>query len=122
MSSHVHSMHMRFLTPVERVQAAAIAGLAYGNPFLPERIAHEHAVLGDEFIAADAGWTRRPGREVQNANLEKIGARAEALARALHRRLVDGARPSDDETRLFEDVVLYVLYHRHEGALWELID
>ena len=86
-------MSMEFLATDERGEAEAIAGLAYSNPFLAERIAHERAVLGDEFAAAEEVWTLRPGREVQNANIEKIGARAARLASTLRERLIAGARP-----------------------------
>ncbi len=115
-------MYMDFLNPAERVQAAAIAELAYSNPFMPERITHERAVLGDDFAAAEAVWTLRAGRAVQNVNLELLRERAGRLATVLRERLVAGARTTAKDLELFEDVVLYVLYDRHEGALWELID
>ena len=118
----VHSMYMEFVSPAERVQAAAIAELAYCNPFLPERIAHEQAVLGDDFVAAEAVWTLRAGRAVQNVNLELIRERAGRLVTVLRDRLVAGARTTAKDLELFEDVVLYVIYDRHEGALWKLIE
>ena len=39
-------MSMAFLNRAERAQLEAISRLAFCNPFLPERVACEHAVLG----------------------------------------------------------------------------
>src|SRR5882724_11581996 len=92
MHRHEHWLYMALFRPEERVQAAALARLAYSNPFLPDRIA-------DERLAA-------------------IAARLVTATRA---RLVDGVRPSAEDLRLFEDVALYVLYDRCEDGLWHLI-
>src|SRR5215831_9263642 len=105
-------MYMRFLDETERRQASAIGDLAYGNPFLSERITHERAVLGEAFVAGEPVWTLRPGRQIHNSNLDRVAKVAENLVAAMRRRAIAGARPSADEQRLFEDVALYVLYDR----------
>ena len=43
---------MHFLSDRERQVVAAVAALATGNPFLPERIENERRALGDGFQAA----------------------------------------------------------------------
>ncbi len=113
---------MAFMSPAQRSEAAALASLAYANPFLPERIAHERAVLGDDFVATEKVWTMRAGREVQNVNVDRIQRRAERLVELLREKLVAGTRPGADDLRLFEDVVLYVLYNRYAHDLWEVIE
>jgi len=121
MHRHEHWLYMALFRPEERVQAAALARLAYTNPFLPDRIADERAVLGDAFVDAEPVWTLRAGRQVHNANVERLAAIAARLVTATRARLVDGVRPSAEDLRLFEDVALYVLYDRYEDGLWHLI-
>ena len=47
--SLVQFMHMAFLTADQRRTLEAVSRLAYCNPFLPERMQLERAVLGGEF-------------------------------------------------------------------------
>ena len=113
---------MAVLSGEERAQAQAIARLGLLNPFLPERIECERAVLGAQFVAADPVWTVRADRAVQNPNLVAIGARAVALAERLRAALVAGELGADADRRLYEDVVLYVLYDRYQADLLALIE
>src|SRR5690349_4303164 len=117
-----HYLYMSWLDDTQRRQAAAIADLAYGNPFLAERITHERAVLGDAFVAGEPVWTLRPGREIHNSNLDRVARVAEGLVATMRSRVVAGGRPAAEEQRLFEDVALYVLYDRYSERLWELLD
>jgi hypothetical protein len=115
-------MYMPFFAAAERALAEATARLSYANPFLPERIEHERAVLGPDFVDTQPVWSVRLGLEVQNPNVARIGARVETLAATLRGRIADGrAAPSDDERRLYEDVVVYLLYSRHEEAWWRVV-
>src|SRR5262249_24918213 len=95
--------------------------LGHANPFLPERIEWERMVLGADFVAADPVWTVRPDRQVQNPNVARLAERAEPLARTLRDRIAARTRASDQELVLYEAVVLYLLYARHEARLLELV-
>jgi DNA-binding NtrC family response regulator len=99
----------------ERRIAGAIAGIAFGNPFLPERIMLERRALGGDFVESG------PVLRVQSnasydamfpnvANLHRI---AETLAEAARRRLSSGIDATEIDLALYEDVVCYVLYNRH---------
>ena len=41
------------MTPSQRALLQGVSRLGYANPFLPERVAAERAVLGDEFIEGE---------------------------------------------------------------------
>jgi hypothetical protein len=112
---------MALLSGPERVFAGTVARLAYANPFLPERIALERAALGDEFVDTAPVWTVRVDRDVQNPNVARLGARVGDLAAALRERLAAGIAASDDDRLLYEDLILYLLYHRYEDDWWALI-
>ena len=112
---------MGFLTKSERTFCRAVSDLSYSNPFLPERIAHEREALGAKFVERGVVWDigAHPYRE--HPNIVQIGARAEALSETLRERLVAGARPSQQDRILYEDVVLYLLFHRNRDLLYETI-
>jgi len=113
----VHSL----LTPDDRSLAAAIGSLVYGNPFLPERIEAERAVLGRSHVAAKGVWSRDVTREA-NPNLAAIAERAEALAAKTRERITMRTLSGrdDGDLALYEDVVVYVLYDRYSERLADL--
>ncbi len=124
MPAYVQKMYMGFLSQDEREFAAVVGQLAYANPFLPERIDLERRALGTDFVDSPPVWSVRLERGDQNPNLERLGARVERLAFDLRGRLGNGALGSisDDDRRLYEDLAVYALYHRHEEALWDFIE
>src|SRR4051812_34223658 len=79
--------------------AIAIGSLVYQNPFLPERIETERAILGDDFVADTSVWSRDVRHE-SRPNIAAIGARAEQLVKRIPR----GPH--------YEDLATYVLYDR----------
>jgi transcriptional regulator of acetoin/glycerol metabolism len=96
-------------TSEQRRLAAAIASLAYENPFLPSRIEAEREILGDDFVADTTVWSRDL-RQASRANVAAIAERAETLARELR-----GLR-----SPVYEDLVTYVLYERYSERLADL--
>lgn len=102
-----------WFTDQERTLAEAIAALAYANPFLPERVERERAILGQgverRFWHADQGA----------AQVEAIGREVEPFVA----RLAERDPPSDPgELRLYRDVVIYWLYNRWQQPLLELLE
>ena len=112
---------MELLRPAERPLARAVARLADGNPFLPERVEAERAALGRAFVPTAAVWHAEATLEGLNPNLPKLAERAESLAAALRDRLVAGARAAPGELADYEAVVRYVLYARYEAGFLKLI-
>jgi DNA-binding NtrC family response regulator len=96
-------------TPEQKRLAAAIASLAYENPFLPARIEAEREILGDAFVADTTIWSRDL-RQASRANVAAIAELAETLARELR-----GVR-----SPVYEDLVTYVLYERYSERLADL--
>jgi len=99
---------MSLFNTAERAFAAAVAKLAYCNPFAPQRIECEREARG------------MGGPPVNS--LKSLIDRAESLAHACRARLGQGACAADAELRLYEDVVLFLLYHRYFDAILGLIE
>src|SRR5262249_15441432 len=87
----------------------------------PERIEWERAALGSDFVATGTLWHARSDLD-EHPNLATLSQRAEALAGTLRGRLAAGARPRAEELALYEDLVVYLLYSRHQENLLRLVE
>ena len=94
----------------ERASAEAMARLTAVNPFLPERIGLEREVLGDAFTATRQVWSVDAELDGMNPNLEAVEAQVQALLDTVRGRLAGGTSADAEEQRLYEDLVLYILY------------
>ena len=112
---------MSLMTSDERRVAAAMAALTYGNPFLPERIAHERVILGAAYRPAPAVWHRHGAFAEESPNLDALDAAFAALADKLRDRLAAGAAATREERALYEDIVTYNFYHVSRTALQHLV-
>jgi transcriptional regulator with AAA-type ATPase domain len=98
----------------ERRIAESLAKLTHANPFLPERIEHEREVLGSAFVSGRVVWSVDADLDGLNPNLSRLDAAARELKERVRGRIVGGAKPAVDEAALYEDLVLYSVYSRHE--------
>jgi DNA-binding NtrC family response regulator len=115
-------MNTSLFTAVDRAFAGALSRTTYCNPFLPERITHERAALGGEFVEADCDWNAHAASGGQHANIDRLRDRAGALARAARDRMSAGCRPGEQDLRMYEDVALFFLYHQYYDRLCALVD
>ncbi|MEX0884871.1 MAG: sigma 54-interacting transcriptional regulator [Phycisphaeraceae bacterium] len=103
---------MSLIPSSDRTFVRAVSELAYANPFLPQRIELERQALGDAFDADDADWNVRVTDGAEPRNPLRIMERAEPLLASLRDRLVQGRAASDADLALYEDLALFVLFHR----------
>ena len=92
----------------------AISRLAYANPFLPECVEWERAALGGEFEESEPVWSlpvKTPERP--RGNVRKIAERLSSELERIRVRLASGVEAREEELTLYEDAVLYLLYHRY---------
>src|SRR5438105_3024379 len=99
---------MTLFNAEERAFAAAISKLAYCNPFAPQRIECEREARGAISPPVNS--------------FQSLIDHAESLARACRARLGQGSRAGDAELRRYEDLVLFLLYHRYFDAILGLIE
>jgi transcriptional regulator with AAA-type ATPase domain len=112
---------MALLTDADRDFVTAVSHLAYGNPFVPERIEWERRALGADHVPVDVVWHARAELFGQNPNETRIAERAAALAEALRERLAGRTRATAAELELYQDLVAYVLYYRYQARLYGAI-
>ncbi|MFO0219757.1 MAG: sigma 54-interacting transcriptional regulator [Planctomycetota bacterium] len=102
---------------VWRKELAALADLAFSNPFSVQRMDRERQLLGREFVADASAWSRRgEQRAGERPNLEKIGLRAEAAVRQVAGHVAAGGELTQSELARYGDLVAYVLLYRHIAA------
>ena len=95
---------------------SSVASLGYCNPFLPDRVALEKAVLGREFVAGGPVWSASVTHpEATPPNVASIYAKLGEHIEELHARLADASDVSAEELTIYEESVHYLLYERYHG-------
>ncbi|MBN1868701.1 sigma-54 factor interaction domain-containing protein [Candidatus Sumerlaeota bacterium] len=113
---------MPLIAQNDRSFLKALSKLAFCNPFLPERIEYEREALGEAFVDVQSIWSKRAGEEERREpNVEKLIERVQEIATRLRESIARGARPDDEERALFEDLILFLLFHRYANEFQRLI-
>ncbi len=113
---------MALLNANERAFLRAVSNLGYCNPFLPERIQYEREALGRDFHEAEPVWSMRvDDPDTPPINALKIVERVETVVAELRKRLAGRTAASQDDLILYQDAVLFLLYHRYRNHLSEVI-
>ncbi len=103
---------MAFLNSEDRHFLKAVSKLNYVNPFLPERIQYEREALGAAFDESKADWNLLgDDPEFHLINTKKITDRAYPVLVKLQERLRKGVQATRKELELYEDTVLFLVYH-----------
>jgi hypothetical protein len=83
--------------------------LGYANPFLPERVECERAVLGDDFLEGEPVWSYRAEHPEPRANVWRTVAKLQPLVEHLRTRLAGGVEARENDLVLYEDAALQLL-------------
>src|SRR5207249_468907 len=75
----IFDIHRMFVSRQQRNLLEAVSRLAYCNPFLPDRVTSERAVLGAEFMEGEPVWSYRAERPGPRENVWRIYRRIEPL-------------------------------------------
>ena len=110
---------VQFMTSSQRTLLEGISGLGYANPFLPERVEWERAVLGDEFVEGEPVWSYRAEHPEPRANVWRILAKLEPVVEQLCGRLRSGVQAREQDLALYEDAALQLLYQRCYPKFYE---
>ncbi len=111
---------MALLTSREHAFLVAVARLSYCNPFLPELLEFERLALGEGFVEEEAMWSLQvadPDRI--RGNTGEILRRLKALLDVLCERLKQDPTATRQELELYEDGLLYWLYHSYHDLIFE---
>lgn len=113
---------MALLTSEERTFLRAVSTLAYCNPFLPERIDVERAILGGDFIEGEPVWSMRvDAPDAVRVNNTRVAERVEREVRQLRERLTKSAAALEQDLVLYEDAVLFMLFDRYQVRFYDAI-
>ncbi len=92
----------------------SVANLGYCNPFLPERVELERAVLGREFRAGGPVWSASVSDPAATRpNVPPITRKVEAAIGRLQQCLADAGDVQPEELADYAETVHYLLYHRY---------
>jgi DNA-binding NtrC family response regulator len=110
----MYILSMALLRSRERSFLRRLADVAYANPFLPEFIEAERAMLSKQFVDVGPVWSVEvsdPERSHVNARL--IYKRVAAMLDSLRARLDQLTSASEEDRRLYSDAALYYLFHHY---------
>jgi transcriptional regulator with AAA-type ATPase domain len=105
---------MPLLSSGETAFLHKVSLISYANPFLPELLELERQALGRDFSEEEPVWSLQvadPDRP--RANSWKIADRTRALIDQFRERLLHKPRATTRELQLYEDGLLFWLYHRY---------
>ena len=106
----------------ERRLAEAIGSLNYTNPFTPKRLEQERAILGRNAKSNYAVWHNQDGKRMVNTNISPIFKVCDELVQKLLSRLPTlKKQPTEEEMRVFDEMVLYWLFEKHRVPVCELM-
>jgi len=98
----------------ERQFLAAVSSVGYSNPFLPERIAAEKEALGREFKDSGPVWSASvDDPDATPPNVTAIYSRLGDAIESARAKLAKATDLTDDELRIYEESVHYLLYQRY---------
>ena len=91
----------------------AVGQLNYINPFLEDRLHHERAALGDDYVEeANPYWSFTPQQSgKRRVNLDRLIERAHSIAADLRQKLLGRTRATKKELALYDDLVMYILFY-----------
>lgn len=100
--------------PPERRFLAAVARLVYCNHFLPERIEHERAALGRDFVPGEPVWSASVADpDTSRQNVVRINEKLHPALERVRDKLTQAADWNGGDLGIYEDCVHYLLYHRY---------
>lgn len=116
---------MALFLPADRRFAQTLSALAYCNPFLPARIEYERGALGSQFETEHADWNISlwnvpTSQERAAVNVQRLVDECELVLKRTRPKLLRQADWHADELTLYDDLVLFVLYHQHREDLERL--
>ncbi len=114
----VHYVYMLDSQTAARLDA--IGKLGFTNPFGPERPRLEAIIVGEQ-VARSSPWSRSLDWPLEDPALPAIKEEAERQVAVAQTGFERGTSYSEQDRELIRGAALYVLYYRHDAALYESI-
>ncbi len=111
---------MAIFTPTQRKKATVLAQITYANPFDPARIRIERQALGKLFKGNHAIWSYL----TDSNDLHNIDVLNEMMTQVVNNarsNILNGKTLNDDDLRLYEDMVFYLLYEDTRDGLEQML-
>ena len=101
--------------------AQAISQLTFCNPFLPQRMEFERAVLGSDYVASDTSWNFPTSGQDERPNETRTRDKVASFVTTLRGRMAGKLGPGVQEWRLYQDAVVHYLYYSLEGDFYRAL-
>lgn len=113
---------MTLMDDDERRFLHTISDLSHCNPFLPERLQLEREALGADSVDVGEVWSKRSPVDNDRPGLALLADRLHKLLNRMREELLQSPQVDKDDLRIYEDGVLFLLYHQYRERLSEQIE
>src|SRR5579871_4291033 len=102
----MYTVCMSVFSGQDRRFMCSVSGVGYTNPFLPERIAHESAALGREFVDAGPVWSASVSDpDATRPNVISIYKKLNSSIEGFRERIDKAAECNEEDLRIYEESV-----------------
>ena len=108
---------MALLTQRDARLAERLVQLAFGNPFLPERVEREREVLGEDFSDRGDVWSHHADGFDDSPNFHALMVLTETLVEKMQVKLRARVDTTADELRVYEDLASFLMYYEFRDEL-----
>lgn len=102
-----------------REKARALGGLSFTNPFGPEQLKLEQLILGDDHAGGSHALSLSANTQ---KNLDGLKLQARAIMYDANDRLRRGEKPENDDMLIYEELSLFVLFHRYRLQFEQVVE
>ena len=106
----------------ERHLARLLGSLSFSNPFSLEQVQSEKEILGSDYIGGERALSFHPNAPNPMQNLDGLKQRARPLIYMAREKLSHGTVPIEDELVVYEELSLFVLFHRYRIQFEQVVE
>lgn len=113
---------MNFISSFEKGYLKNLSSLTFCNPFLPKRLDFEKKLLGSRYQEEDLSWHIGMNPDGVRPNIKFIKEDVRSLLLQLKERILKKAKVKKGDQDLYQDAVVFHLYHEVHEELESIIN
>lgn len=113
---------MAVFTDDQRHLARSLGNLSFSNPFSAEQVQAEREILQGDYLGGDEALSFHPDAKNPLKNLDGLKHHARLVIYNAHENLIRGKEPIEDEMTVYEELALFVLFHRYRIQFEQVVE
>jgi len=113
---------MAVFTDDQRRLARSLGDLSFSNPFSAEQVQAEREILQDDYLGGGGALRIHPDAKNPLKNLDGLKHHARLVIYTARENLIRGKEPIEDEMTVYEELALFVLFHRYRIQFEQVVE